>query len=95
MYHLIGKANCWQLGVTVNHVPRRFDSCLPSMENKSKFTVPWALIMTFVLLVIKIMWVPALSWWLVFLPVLIVAGFLVGVLLIVGFVAWVVSWLDS
>lgn len=28
---LIGKGNCWQLRHPVKMLPRRFDSCLPSM----------------------------------------------------------------
>lgn len=32
----IGKGNCWQLRMTVNHVPHWFDSSLPSMEEEKK-----------------------------------------------------------
>lgn len=32
----IGKGNCWQLRMTVNHVPRWFDSSLPSMVKEKK-----------------------------------------------------------
>jgi hypothetical protein len=62
--------------------------------NASKQTIPWALIMTFILLVIKVVWVPAMSWWIVFLPLLVVGAFIVGVLVIVLAVAGIVAFLD-
>lgn len=65
-----------------------------SKETVTKQTTPWALIMTFILLVIKIVWVPTLSWWIVFAPVLIVAGIVGIVFLFILVLGIAVYFLD-
>lgn len=58
---------------------------------KNNNLVPWPFIMSFILLLVKVLWVPGLSWWIVALPMLLMSGIIVSVLGIMLVVAIVVA----
>lgn len=62
---------------------------------KTKQVTPWALILTVVLIIVKVLWAPSMSWWIVFLPIIIPFGILVLILAAGLIIAGIAMLMDN
>jgi hypothetical protein len=60
-----------------------------------KILIPWPMILTVLLIIVKAIWAPTLSWWVIFMPLLIAGGFVAGAIIITLVVAFLTVWLDD